>query len=467
MNVIRSIDSLIRVSRVNGRDLKSDRYQRDGNERAIEGHGYQLGRHIEALNVSGGLVATGSEWQAALERVQTGDSAGVAVAYIDRLSRDVANGLAWVDALAAAGGVLISGARVINIANPHERFTLIGELNNGELQLNIYKEKSRETLADVQRRGISNRLAYGYARNGTRDRKRDPKAFVINARQARVVKLVFDLRAAGERWSAIIRELHTRQVASPSGQPYWTANTLASVVKSRVYRGAIRLGGHVTKQAHQPIVTERQWKAAQSKATRVRTGKHQPGVAHGLLTCSGCGGPLSVQQGGHGHTFYGCRRQSSQGACPAPVNGSQAKLDEFVDLLVADALDGQHGLDVVAAKQDLTAAADAVDVAVYDRSQFLHGTRGMDGHAIASALESLNADLERAHHAYQDALTRAENATGLPASGGAYRRLPVNARRRVAGQLIHELILDPFPRGAMKRGADPADRVRRPIVWVA
>ena len=122
----KTIDSLVRVSRVNGRDLKSDRFQREGNERAIEGHGYRVGQHVEALNVSGGLAATGGQWRQALERVRNGQSAGVAVAYIDRLSRDVANGLAWVDALAEAGGVLISGARVINIANPHERFMLIG-----------------------------------------------------------------------------------------------------------------------------------------------------------------------------------------------------------------------------------------------------------------------------------------------------------------------------------------------------
>ena len=463
----KTIDSLVRVSRVNGRDLKSDRFQREGNERAIEGHGYRVGQHVEALNVSGGLAATGGQWRQALEWVRNGQSAGVAVAYIDRLSRDVANGLAWVDALAEAGGVLISGARVINIANPHERFMLIGELNNGELQLNIYKEKSRETMADVKKRGIANRLNYGYARNGATDPRRDPKAFVIDPEQAAHVRFIFEMRAAGERWPAIIDELHDRGVLSPTGQPYWTTTTLAAMVKSHAYRGEVRMGGHITRGAHEAIVSEQLWRAAQSTATRVRTGKHKPGVAHGLLTCSGCGGPLSVQQGGHGFTFYGCRRSSGQGPCPAPVNGSQAKLDQFVDSLVAEALDGEHGLDAVGAQQDLTATKAAMDTAIDDRREFLKGTRGMDAAVIAEALEALNADVERTQAAYEEALTRADAAADLPESGGAYRRLPVDRRRRVAATLIDELVLDPFPAGAMKRGANPADRIRRPIQWAA
>ena len=78
-------------------------------------------------------MATGDQWQAALDRVRSGESAGVAVAFIDRLSRDVATGLPWADALGHAGGVLIGGGRLIDMANSHERFMFISEMNNGEL----------------------------------------------------------------------------------------------------------------------------------------------------------------------------------------------------------------------------------------------------------------------------------------------------------------------------------------------
>ena len=168
-----TIDTLARVSRVNGRKLMSDRLQRESAGGATEAHGYTVGEVVEALNVSGGLVANGAQWQRALQRVRDGASAGVAVAYIDRLSRDVATGLAWVDELARAGGVLISGGRVIDMTNPHERSALSPSCNMGELQLNIYKEKNREVMAAVKRRGILDRVPYGLAR--TTDPADDPK----------------------------------------------------------------------------------------------------------------------------------------------------------------------------------------------------------------------------------------------------------------------------------------------------
>jgi hypothetical protein len=227
------------------------------------------------------------------------------------------------------------------------------------------------------------------------------------------------------------------------------------------------MGDHVTRGAHKPIVTEQLWKAAQSTETRVRVGKHKPGVAYGLLTCSGCGGPLSLQHGGtSGRTFYGCRRKSGRGPCPAPVNGVQGKLDQFVDDLVAEALDGEYGLEVVGSQHDLAELKAAMDAALNDRKQFLAGTRGMDADVIAEALESLNADVDRTQQAYEDALDRADAAADLPGSGDAYRRLPVDARRRVAAALIEELVLEKWT-GGQKSGANPADRIRRPIRWAA
>jgi hypothetical protein len=108
-----------------------------------------------------------------------------------------------------------------------------------------------------------------------------------------------------------------------------------------------------------------------------------------------------------------------------------------------------------------------MDAAIDDRRQFLAGTRGMDAQVIAEALDSLNADVERTQAAYEAALDKADAAADLPESGDAYRRLPVDRRRRVAATLIDELVLDPFPKGAQKRDANPADRIRRPIRWVA
>jgi DNA invertase Pin-like site-specific DNA recombinase len=451
--------------------MNSDRQQLASNQRAIENVGGRVGKVFEAYDESGGTIFHGPKWAEALDRVRRGESAGVAVAYVDRFGRDVAGAYAYAAQLHRHGGKLIIDGRPLDPDSPQDKAMFGMAMVQAELTLDLAKQRSRRTMDDIKRRGINCRVNYGYARNqapdgGRIDPARDRKAFVVNPEQAAVVKLIYEMRAAGQRWTAIVDELHRRGIPSPTGQPWWTAQSLGSLVRTRVYVGEVKMGDHVTRGAHEPIVTEQVWKAAQSGAARVRIGKRKPGVAYGLLFCSGCGKSLALHLSVGRYAFYGCRRRSSAGPCPAPVNGAQGKLDEFVDELVAGALDGEHGLDVVTGQQDLAAAKTAMEIAIDHRKQFLKGTRGLDAHVIAEALEDLNADVERTQQAYDEALDRADVARDLPESGDAYRRLPVDRRRQVAAALIEELVLDPFPKGASKNGANPPDRIRRPIRWV-
>ena len=443
----------------------SDRQQADSNVRAIEAHGFKVGHVIEALNVSGGLVADGPQWSKALDRVRKGQSAGVAVPYIDRLSRDVRGGLTWVDALGAAGGILLSGGRKIDMGNPHERAAFISELNMAELQLNVYKEKSRETMADVRKRGILNRLPYGYMRNEEypkgplREPGRDRKALIPDDVEREHVALIFQMRADGAKWPPIIEALHQLGVASPSGEPYWSTSTLSTIVRNRVYRGEVKMGDHVTRDAHDELVSEGLWRAAQSSATRVRTGRNLPGVAHGLVVCSGCGRRLQVQRSGKGRTFYGCRRFGSQGPCPAPVTGDQAKLDAYVDRLVGDAIE-QGQIDAVSAQRDLDALEQTWRAAETELAQWVDGAAGIPGDVIARKLSALAQTVELAQAAYHDALHTAESASDLPTTNASYLARTIPERQALAQRLLHSVTLMPFPPGSWRRGADPATRCR-------
>lgn len=472
---VRTIDSLIRVSRENGRKLDRDdggntiRTQRERNRLSIERNGGRVGREYVAVDESGSTVFRTPEWLEALDRVGRGESAGVAFEYIDRFGRNTPEGLAYAAEITARKGAVIVDGRPINFEDPYEKAMFGNALVQAEMTVDIAKVRARRTMNDVKKRGIANRQNYGYIRNtnanGDRiDPKRDRKAFLIDDTKAPTIELIFKMRAAGHHWTAIIDELHRLGVPSPSGQPYWISSSLSAIVKHRVYLGEVKMGDTVTKRAHPPIVSAQLWKAAQSKAVRVRTGKNVPGVAHGLLTCSGCGNPLQVQGSGDGRTFYGCRRRSGAGPCPAPVNGDQHKLDEFVDDIVAEQLDG-GGLDAVQARRDISAAHKALAAALEDRDNFVRGTKGSTAPVISEVLAERDADVERAQAVYDEAKAAAEAASDLPISGDAYRQRPVAARKRYAAQLITELVLEQFPPGAGKRGANPADRIRRPIPW--
>src|SRR5215216_7405772 len=115
-------DSLVRISRVGTRKtdgtLISDTDQRDSNEHAIRALGGHVGRVFEALNESGHDIFAGEKWSEALERVKRGDSAGVAVAYHDRLGRNTPGAYVYAAELHRAGGVLIVNGRVLDQNDP-------------------------------------------------------------------------------------------------------------------------------------------------------------------------------------------------------------------------------------------------------------------------------------------------------------------------------------------------------------
>src|SRR3954452_3534770 len=92
------LDAYIRVSRVMGRGGDGF-YSPEDQRRAIEGwaqaHGVEIAMWHQDLDQSG-RSDDRPGFQVMLARVTRGETGGVAVAKIDRLSRSVANGLAAI-----------------------------------------------------------------------------------------------------------------------------------------------------------------------------------------------------------------------------------------------------------------------------------------------------------------------------------------------------------------------------------
>ena len=149
---------------------------------------------------------------------------------------------------------------------------------------------------------------------------------MIDPVKADTVKNIFLMRGAGEKWSTIIKLLHSQGMPSPTGESYWTTGTLAEMVKKRVYVGEVHMGGHVTRKAHKRIVTEAQWKAAQSKPSRSGTASTLPCRAR-LLTCTGAGIRCRCSRAGMATRSTGAD-ETAQRPCPAPVTGKQSTIDD-------------------------------------------------------------------------------------------------------------------------------------------
>jgi site-specific DNA recombinase len=317
----------------------------------------------------------------------------------------------------------------------------------------------RRDLADAAERGRPHgRLAYGYMRQyDVRTGKLDSQ--VPHPEQAPVVAGIISRIADGEAVSAIVNDLATRSVLSPTGKPRWARGTICRLVlEGVVYIGKRRHnGGPLLDGDWEPLVPEDvYWRAVavlSDPARKPRGGGIRPGRARWLLsyiaTCAVCDGPLSVRHqpraGSAQVAYYRCIRR---GCVSAPA--------ELLEGQVADEVMRWHtepGRHEELAGRDDVAAQAARDEAKAERARLA----GFEEDAIAGRISSASfariaAGIE-AHVAELD--ERAKQLTVPAALSGfwsrsprhemAYRQLdfldwwggmPVSARRSVVAALV-------------------------------
>src|SRR5262245_48828499 len=187
------VDLYVRVSRVGGREnlISPEEQQRRARELARE-KGLRLGYVLTDLDESGGKLDRPG-LQEALRRVESGESGGIIVAWLDRLSRDSEQAHGLVRRIAEAGG------RIYAPDAPSDWTTPEGELQAGIVFAFAQYIRSR-ARAGFERakeqaiaRGIPvhSRPAVGYRARPDRRLEPDPDV-------APVVREVFERRARGE-----------------------------------------------------------------------------------------------------------------------------------------------------------------------------------------------------------------------------------------------------------------------------
>src|SRR5581483_10288881 len=80
---------------------------------------------------------------------------------------------------------------------------------------------------------------------------------------ASAVRELFRRRALGASWSELARYLEEQQIFPPTGNPHWSNAGVAGLVKNPVYLGQARSGKIVNDHAHEPLVTQAEFDAAQ------------------------------------------------------------------------------------------------------------------------------------------------------------------------------------------------------------
>jgi DNA invertase Pin-like site-specific DNA recombinase len=183
---------------------------------------------------------------------------------------------------------------------------------------------------------------YGYMRS------EDGTRLVIDAEAADIIRMIFDMRLRGHSASNIAKHLTREGVPSPrqrryqvwgktnaklSGRIVWTGGGVCDILRNEVYIGSLIHGKYgrrgkqpvelprdvwtVTENAHEPIVSRKQFDAAQGlmeAAAKKHSAKGCPATENryvGKVFCGRCGKTVQRATGGgsgQGIYYYVCHR---------------------------------------------------------------------------------------------------------------------------------------------------------------
>ncbi len=340
-------------------NVHADRDQVEAIKSAVP-KGDELDMLPAELNVSGGLpLELRPSLLAAVEGVERGDYAGIVVAYLSRLGRNVREQLRTYDRVHAAGGRIIVVQEGIDARTRGGRLqrNILAAIHEDEREQHVERFDNLRrwaTEAGVWQRRLT---PTGYAKD------RQTRRLVPDDR-ADDVRAAFNARATGTSLSEIARRLRM----TPSGARYLIAN--------RVYRGELRVGDYANLHAHPAIVSEDVWLAAQAPATTRRPRSKRPvALLAGLVRCSGCGHVMS--RGRSKAEIYFCARHHSHGPCPAPAAITTRLLDEHVSAIALDEL-GRLRIDAASDRSSLDRARERVGSAEAELAAYVNAISAAD-----------------------------------------------------------------------------------------
>lgn len=326
MSWVALLDGYIRVSQVKGR--KGDRFispavQREQIEAWTSSHGAVLGEVFEELNESGGR-ADRPLLNAAIERIERGESDGLVVAKLDRFGRSLIDGLRALARIEAAGGTFVSVQDGIDISTPTGRLVsrilfAVGEWELERVRTNWDSARSRAVQRGVY---ICRRAPIGYSKGEDGRLRIDPVT-------APIVREVFERRLRGQS-QATIADFLNDSALRPEGGGVFHPPAVHTIISNCAYRGEARSGSHRNPQAHEPIVDPATWQAAQGAQRAPR--RWVQALLVGRIRCAACGrGMSAVRPAGirSRHNVYRCYGQKY--GCPAPAHISTEELDPLVE----------------------------------------------------------------------------------------------------------------------------------------
>ncbi len=339
------MDQYVRVSRVAGRSGESfisPDLQREQGAAWASSRGVEVAVVHEDLDQSGGkLERPGLD--ALMARIRAGETDGVIVSKLDRLSRlGVADALRLVEQITEAGGSIAALDLGLDPTTPFGEFGMTIMLALARMERRRMSEAWEHAKTRALDRGARmGATPFGYTRD-------DDGLLVPHPKWARVVTRAFKL-AADQGVDAALAYLRKQVPAYPSdGQPgvrrkrsadhrTWSAFTVRRLLRNRSYLGETRYGDRLVRDSHAALVDRVTFERAHPGDEKPQRRPAAVFPLSGFATCANCGefliGARAGGNGGRGLRTYRCRASlaSWKGErCDSPTNVMADRLESYV-----------------------------------------------------------------------------------------------------------------------------------------
>jgi DNA invertase Pin-like site-specific DNA recombinase len=325
--------------------------------------------------------------RAAIERIERGELDGLVVWNFKRFARSIKSSIHFTEIIEGVGGQLVSISESIDPTTPQGRTMRTLFFAMAQEELDIQSEGFEQSKGDAIRKGIWTApfVPFGYLKTADRILVPDPDV-------APLVRRAFIMRGAGASWTAI-----AAMISEGLGRPFY-GPTVSRMIKSRTYLGEARQGKHFNPTAHEPLVDQETWDAAQRPMPRPPRGAHPPALLGGIIRCAGCSRRMSSTFI-KGARQYRCRVHGAGGECPEPASINAPLIEPLVteavlaelENLTATASERSSRIDdaeraLAEAEAELAAYTEAV-AAMNNRAAFAKGATERDDAVSAARVE--------------------------------------------------------------------------------
>ncbi|MEQ8177868.1 MAG: recombinase family protein [Amphiplicatus sp.] len=202
--------------------------------------------------------------QALLKEIDEGSVDIIVVYKVDRLTRSLADFAKLVERFDATGASFVSVTQQFNTSNSMGRLTLNVLLSFAQFEREVTAERIRDKIAASRRKGMwtGGLPPLGY--------DNVDKNLVVNEREARTVRRLYDLYLETDDIRAVIetakREgLASKKRADPKSGGALTRGPIYFILSNPIYAGLVRAGKDLYEGEHEAIVDKTIWEAVQAK----------------------------------------------------------------------------------------------------------------------------------------------------------------------------------------------------------